>query len=386
MALPASNALVVSGHGPDGKPSLGLVVNRAYRMRPNARAEPLDAEIPVSRQLTYAPSTNQGARPRMIDDHANIERHKPFTDVLLVGSANAAGRSVASLDTGVAVGAARKGVRVLGARRVEVGSEGKLGFTSPEPFTTAPLTWDHAYGGRDVHAERLMQRGSRRSSLADARDAPLYQVVYPRNGAGRGYYLDVDRDRLHGALLPSLEDPTDPVTPERLLSERTTEWIDRPVAAGYGPIDVFTFPRSVFLLKPAFDTPTRPVQEICSGAVLAEDILRPFDPRGARSPRVYNRAPAGLAVCRLAGGERVSLWNLHWSHALFEFDLPADRPRLLLEPPGAGTRELQPVLQTVLIEPDKDWVTLTWTGSLEVAAPYPEKMMQTMRHVVLWSR
>jgi hypothetical protein len=386
MALPANNTLVVSGPGPDGKPSLGLVVNRAYRMRSNALAEPLDDEVPVSQQLTYEPSTNPGARPRMIEDHANIERHKPFTDVLLVGSAHAAGLPVTALDTGVAIGAARKGVRVLGARRIEIGREGTLGFTSPEPFTTAPLTWDHAYGGRDLHAERLMQYGSHKPRQADAKDEPLYQASYPRNGAGRGYYLDVDRDRLHGAPLPSLEDPTDPVTPERLLSERTTEWIDRPVAAGYGPIDVFTFPRSTFLLKPAFDTPTRPVHEIGSGAVLAEDLARPFDGRGGRNPRVYNRAPAGLAVCRLAGGERVSLWNLHRSHALFEFDLPADRPRMLLEPPGAGTRELEPLLQTVLLEPDKGWVTLTWTGSLEVAAPYPEKMMQTMRHAVLWSR
>ena len=45
---------------------------------------------------------------------------------------------------------------------------------------------------------------------------------------------------------------------------------------------------------------------------------------------------------------------------------------------GAGSRELSPLLQTVLIEPDDERVTLTWTATLAVAAPYPEEMTRTM--------
>ncbi len=71
---------------------------------------------------------------------------------------------------------------------------------------------------------------------------------------------------------------------------------------------------------------------------------------------------------------------------MLELDLPDDRPRLLIEPPGVIARELSPLLQNMLIEPDQDRVTLTWTGVLPVAMPYPDEMVAVMRHRVVWSR
>lgn len=388
MADPIASSLVVSGRGPDGEPSLGLVANRAYRIRPDTRALPLDEDTPVAPLLAYEPSTNRGGRARIVADEASLEPHKPLTDVLITGAAHAVQGSVQWLDTGVEIGPVRKAVRVIGARRILLGPDRRLGFTSPEPFTSMPLTWDHAYGGRDLGAERLLTGGPRRG-LGGSRDldfAPVVQVSYARNGSGRGYYLDVDRDRLDGATLPNLEDPTDPVTPERILSERTTDWIDRPVAACYEPIDVFTFPRSLFFFKPAFDTPTRAVHELSTGALLAQDLARPLDPRAPRNPRAYNAAPAGLAVCRLRGHEHVRLWNLHRERSFLEFDLPDDEPRLALDLPGVGERWLAPMLTTVRIEPDADRVVLTWAASLRVLTPYPDEMMRSMRRTVAWRR
>ncbi len=49
-------------------------------------------------------------------------------------------------------------------------------------------------------------------------------------------------------------------------------------------------------------------------------------------------------------------------------------------------REMEPLLQTVLFEPEADRVTLTWAGAIEVAAVYPDEMTSTMRHGVVWSR
>jgi hypothetical protein len=135
-----------------------------------------------------------------------------------------------------------------------------------------------------------------------------------------------------------------------------------------------------------FDPPQRPVHELASGAVLQDDLKKKLDLRSVTSPRMYNSAPAGLAVCRLDGGERVSVWNMHARHELLEFDLPDDRPKLLLEPPGVAARELPALLQTVLVEPDEERVTLTWAGVLPVAMPYPGEMIATMRHAAVWSR
>ena len=127
-------------------------------------------------------------------------------------------------------------------------------------------------------------------------------MLYPRNGAGRGYALDIDRERLAGAAAPNLEDPTDAVTAERLLSATTDDWLDRPVAACYAPIDAFTFPRAAFLIPPAFDPPKRPVHEVGAGTLTREDLARKFDLRNLTDRRMFNAAPAGLAVCRLEGG------------------------------------------------------------------------------------
>jgi hypothetical protein len=178
------------------------------------------------------------------------------------------------------------------------------------------------------------------------------------------------------------------VTADRVFAKDDRDWLDRPIAAAYGPIDWFTFPRAVFLIQPDHSPPTRPIHELSVGAILRGDLKDEADLRleVPRNPRVYNAAPAGLAVCRLQGGERVRLWNLHRDHALLEADLPADPPRLFIEPRGVARRELSPLLQTVLLEPDENRVTLTWAGSMPVAVVYPPELTETMPHSVVWRR
>ena len=379
--------LLLSGPVPGRGPCLAIIANRAYRIEPGRRASPLRDEIPVSFEPTYAPSSNERAGRRLVEEAHTTALARPLTDVLVRGAARSLRGPVSVVETGVRVGGARKAVRAVGDRRIAVTPTG-LSFSSPEPFVEMPLLWDRGYGGRDQHAERLLAKQERHGRTGPQYDlAPLDpQLLYPRNGAGRGYALDLDRERLEGTLAPNLEDPTDPVTPDRLLSATTGDWIDRPVAACYEPIDLFTFPRAAFFILPAFDPPQRPVHELSVGAVLREDLEKKLNLRNLTSPRMFNAAPAGLAVCRLEGAERVSLWNMHAKHEVLELDLPDDRPRLLIEPPGVTARELSPLLQTVLIEPDQDRVTLTWTGVLPVAMPYPDEMVAVMRHGVVWSR
>jgi hypothetical protein len=141
----------------------------------------------------------------------------------------------------------------------------------------------------------------------------------------------------------------------------------------------------MFLFPPELREARRPVHEIALGGLLREDLARRPLLLSPPDPRVHNCAPAGLAVCRLRGGERVRLWNLHPNHELLEFDLPGDEPRLVVELPGVGARDLAAVLHTVLIEPDADRVTLAWVGSLEVAIPYPEEMTRELRRAAIWS-
>jgi hypothetical protein len=237
-----------------------------------------------------------------------------------------------------------------------------------------PLSWERAFGGQDAPPP-----GSIWGELF-----PEVPVTYPRNAYGQGFFLDRDRKRAHDSPAPNLDDPDDPVTPERLFAPAPGAWLDLPVAACFEPIDWCTFPRSAFGPAVPAEVPVREVFEVRTGACSRADAVR----RGARAPylRIFNCAPAGLAQARLRGGERVVLWHVHRSAPMVEFDLPRERPRLYLKPRGCHAHELAAQLQTVLIEPDEDRVTLTWSGTLDVAAPYPEEMCITMERAVRWER
>lgn len=377
-----------SYQGLDGRYYVGLLAKRRYVIRHQKRIELASDQKTIQRQLVCK-STPGNAGPRLIHDTELIAGLKPATDVLLSGSAHSQRGALPVLTTALRVGPVAKITQVTGERQILLKGGRDLSFTSPEPFTTMELTWDRAYGGRDIYVESKMA-AEPRGALHRPRDvepeAELGMLSYPRNAFGRGFFLDIDRERIAGTLAPNLEDPADPVRPERMIISDYLDWIDCPVAACFEPIDLFTFPRALFFVPAEFNKPSRPVHEVTNGALTAADLELADVSTGTPHSKSFNCAPAGLSTHRLYGAERVQLWNLHRERELLEFDLPGERPRLLVEPPGVQTRELSALLQTVLIEPELDRVTLTWAGALEVASPYAQESTERMRHAVTWNR
>jgi hypothetical protein len=376
--------MVTSYAGLDGRSYLAVTVKRRYAFRHAARAEPVAEEAPIHSMFEHGAAVDGEAGP-LVHEADLVTGLKPATDVLLRGSAHSHRGPVPALSAALRAGPAAKVVQVWGERRISLGQGGALGFTAPEPFTSMPLTWERAYGGRDAYVESKQPVEPDPGLMSRHLPADLGSIAYPRNGYGRGFFVDVDRERLAGAPVPNLDDPADPVRPDRMLVSDYLDWINCPVAACFEPIDVFTFPRALFFLPAAFNAPKRPIHEVATGVLGHDDLTRMKQFDGTLHPRSLNCAPAGLASHRLYGGERVQLWNLHRERELFELDLPNDRPRLLVEPPGVGAREMEALLQTVMIEPEIDRVTLTWAGAIPVAAVYPDEMTAAMRHGVVWT-
>lgn len=382
---------------PTGKSYLALFAKRSYSIRPGARAEPSDADEAIVDAPVYEDSINPGAGNRLVHDSDLFCSEKAFTDILVRGSAISTRGPVTELIASVQVESAKKQVRATGDRKIEFLPGGGISFSKPDYFQRMPLLWDHAFGGRDAYAEAKLNESADRFNRSRKGIAGLtgpvpspkeggYSVSYPRNIAGRGFWIDIDRDRLQGERLPNLDDPDDPLTPERLLISDPLDWMDLPAAASFEPIDAFTFPRAVFMLPHASNPPKRPLYELSVGALLKADLADTRLHKLPPNPRVYNCAPAGLAVVRLHGGERVKIHNMHPKYDRFEFDLPGEEPRMLIEPPGCPVAEIEPRLQTVLIEPEDERVTLTWAGTLEVAAPFPPEMCRSMRNAVTFHR
>ncbi len=365
---------------------LGVIAKRSYQMC-NGSLVPHPSAVPtiaVEAQLGTHRRTQQIVIHRDSDHYAFL---KPFTDVVLIGSAHAPKEATTSLETALRIGDLVKRVRVDGDRQLRVRQNGDLEATAPEPFTTMPLSWTRAYGGRDEAAEALLYPN--RAEIAAETNrfsadelSKLGAVSYPRNRLGRGFFIDVDRARLDGELLPNLMDPDDPVRPNRLLASDPDDWTARPMAGGYEAVDPLTFPRS-FLWGLGPVAVTEGMGELRQGALGAGDLTTmPIFPR--RDPRAFNAAAPGLGIARLKGNEKVTLWHLSARAEVLELGLPAERPQILIEPPGTRTFELDPVLGTVLIEPDEERVTMTWTGALPVAAPYRADQCEEMRHAVVW--
>lgn len=384
MTARGSADVLRSGERPDGYAYIAVLAKRAYRLRHDARATPMDHVPSFVEEPVYAESLNPGADRRLVADSDNFCIAKPLTDVLLAGSAFSHDGPQRKVDTRLHVGPVDKTVRVWGRRRIAVhGDQARL--TEPEPFTERELTWDHAFGGRDREAERLEARAPRRRHAWRPGERPPEGISvpgslqYPRNAAGRGYLVGGALKRLDGQEAPMLEDPGDPITADRLAPRPWQDWAQLPVAAGYGPIDALTFPRAQFVM-PLVEAPVR---EVTLGALGAEHLVPPSEV--GWNPRVCNCAPAGLAVARLRGDEAFRLENLHAERASIDGALPGDVPRVHVDLPGVGARALEPLLATVLFEPAENRVTMTWAATIRVLMPYSTEQLASVRHALTWS-
>jgi hypothetical protein len=355
-----------------------MVCTRSYGIASTGAVSPLRDGPGVETSQVYA----AGDPGPLVADSDLFCLVKPGVDVVLRGTAHARGASVRVLDTGLAVGDARKSVRCWGDRKLRVSGKHSAHFTDPERFERQSLSWVGAFGGRDVEGERLRARGRRADFLG--RDIPPEGALsYPRNPYGRGFFVGGDLGRVDGTAAPNLEDPADPVRPESCWIDDMGAWIDCPVAASYGPIDHLTFPRSAFLLQPDHRPPLRPVREVQAGDLGMAD-LADRDLGAAPDERLYSSGASGLRGLRVPDGARATLWNLHRHHELFELHLPRQAPQFLVEPPGCSVRLARGELRNILLEPDVDRLTLTWAASIAIAAPFPNEMLVEMRHAVRW--
>ncbi|MFH1143591.1 MAG: DUF2169 domain-containing protein, partial [Candidatus Eisenbacteria bacterium] len=128
------------------------------------------------------------------------------TDVALVGQAYAGRKPRAVVDVGLRVGPLGKRLRVHGDR-VWRRRLGTFSATKAEPFTSLPLAYEHAYGGRD-----------------ESHKDPARHACDQRNPVGRGFIAPGRGAQVEGVALPNIEDPDHEI--------RKPD--DRPAPAGFG--------------------------------------------------------------------------------------------------------------------------------------------------------
>jgi len=361
------------------------LAKRTYRYSP-AGVALADEQDPVVIEPDIAGDETEPYR--FLRDDSDLTVPKDATDVVVSGRAYALG-SAKELIAAVAVGASARRVRVLGERTAEVGFDGSVRFSDPLPFEHVELTADSAYGGYDAVAHRMLDPVSFEAPRHASDGGPMVGIfAYPRNGAGRGYFIDVGRPRADGAPLPLLEDPTDPLKPRQFFVPHPEAWIDAPMPAHLGWVAHCWYPRLVRLVGPLlpYDKQRRPIRE--SAFADGNDLSDSPGQAGSRvHPRALQGAAPGLAVERLKGDETVILQHLHPHHEELRFSLPGERPKLAVRAPGIQkTFSAEAVLQTVRVDTVRRVVSLTWAGTVPLAAQARADFLVNTKMTVAWSR
>ena len=296
-----------------------LVVVKGTYAIVGGRCELAEAQAP----LTYADAFFGEPGQSSTRYECDFPLRKPRTDVLLNGSAYApGGRPAPQADVTLECGPARKTIRVFGDRVWDARLLRGLTPSDPVPFISRELRYEFAFGGSDTSDPDPKRHGAER-----------------RNLVGVGFCLR-ERASLRDTPVANQEDPLHPITSPT----------QKPAPMSFGFVGRPWLPRLTY----AGTYDQKWLDE--RFPFLPED----FDER-------YHQGAAEDQQCRhLRGGETVRLTNLTPEGRL-ELDLPEEEiPIRVTYGPGRPDKELLPVLDTVIIEPDKRRVILSWRASMRV--------------------
>jgi len=302
------------GVRPDGRELLIVVAKATYRLpQGDEVAELAEEQVPLVKADEFTGEPGLSATLYESD----FAHHKPMCDVLVVGSAHAPGKGTRKLTVGLEVGPIRKRFEVLGDR-VWSRRWFRTVVSGPKPFKTIPLSYDRAYGGTDTGAK------------------PDKVRTYPENPVGVGYYPLSRGKKLIGRPLPNTQE----------IGKGATRLKGKLRPMSFGPMS-----RNFAARVPFAGTYDQ----------------RWLDERAPHLPRdfdygYFQSAPADQQMPYPAGGEEVRLVNLTAS-GVMRFRLPRRDLPILIVPHEGDAVQLDPVVDTVVIEPDLGRMTSTWRAS-----------------------
>jgi hypothetical protein len=338
-----------------GRPMRDLAERRALHFE--TREEPAQPHLPVACPLI----------------ETDLWPSKPGIDVVVRGHVRTPDEQpLRELAAGVVIGNRQKWVRVFGDRRVIHHGYG-LRFDVPEPFTALELGWHRAYGGIDTTVPLPELDGL--VALLRRFTPEEHPGAYPRNPAGRGWAVHDDPRRLHGMLLPNFEDPTQLLTPHRLVVGDPRAWSRAPLPAGFGWMSQAWFPRSalVGLAPPPFIGHEHELPELRLGQ-LPPDVLGSLEKPAptAMHPNFPIAASPGLHFDRLRHGERIELHGFSPAGSIVT-RLPEAAPEIVI---AFDRRPLATRVRASTLEllPDEGVATLVWVAEAEPPQRLPRRM------------
>ena len=303
------------GMEPSGRELLVVVVKGTFHLPKNGEPVRLHEEqLPLVMADTFTGEPGLSAPVYEVD----FAPRKRRCDVLLVGSAYApGGKPTTRVSVGLRVDSMTKTFDVVGDRVWQAGITSASPSTTL-PFVQMPITYDRAFGGVDNRHED-----------------PAQHAAYMQNPIGRGFHKHLRSDWVHGSPLPN------------------TEQIGRPVVQpdaqyapmGFGPVGRGWEPRYRF------------------AGTYDQDWLDnhfPFLPPDF-DEQYYQAAPEDQQI-EINGSPcayRVTLLNLS-PHGYRDFVIPPFEAPVHIFPRKGVHEEHAATLDTLVLDPDHERLTLTW--------------------------
>jgi hypothetical protein len=313
------------GLEPSGRELLVVVVKGTFRIPVEfgARLTLHEKQMPLVMSDVFFGEPGLSAPKYEID----FAPRKQRCDVLLNGSAHAPGGQPADrVQVGLQIGQWSKSFLAVGDRVWYM--DGAARSTTPAPFTAMPISYDRAFGGVDLRHED-----------------PAQHSAFLPNPSGVGYHKHLVEEWLEGAALPNTEEIDVPV--------------DRP-DGNYRPMSLGSVGRHWqprYLFAGTYDQHWT-------------DNVFPFLPADF-DEQYYQAAPLDQQLPMPVAEQRVTLINLT-PDGRREFLLPHFEAPIEVFPAKGPREHLTAPLDTIMIEPDLERVTMTW----RVARPLRRNMFE----------
>lgn len=301
------------GMEPSGRELLVVVVKGTFRLpaEQGARLTLHEDQAPLVLSDVFFGEPGVSA-PKYEVDFAPRKRR---CDVLLHGHGYApGGRPTERMAVELRIGDWSKSFSVVGDRAWY--SSGGPRATAPAPFTRMPLSYDYAFGGVDSRHP----------------DPARHAAFWP-NPVGRGFHQHLAGKWLEGSPLPNTE--------ESGAAILEPDGAYRPMS--FGGLGRHWQPRSGF--AGTYDQHWL-------------DNVSPFLPADF-DEAYYHAAPADQQLPLPVGEQNVLLQNLT-AAGRSEFVLPHFEAPIYVLPKSGPREEFKAPLDTIMIEPDLERVTLTW--------------------------
>jgi hypothetical protein len=373
------SAKQISGNDDRGRSVLAVLVKQTYTIDTNGNCTLAGEQLPLVDELVYYQHNE-----KILESDSDLFVQKIKCDVVVKGKARCYGKAKQLAE--VIIGDIRHIIAVQGNQKAYLDNHGKIQFGEIEHIEEVPLRYDFAYGGKDTEAEKQIQLPNAEIMAALPNqdwyaDSPFR---YPRNPEGKGYLVEKSKNMIEQLEIPNLQDPEHLLTPENILVGNIDRWFEMPIPYATDWLSHIWIPRLAYTGLIEFPQVMKSSLKEMKMKWVEKDIYDKKDIAKGFNYRFFNGGHYALQIDPFQNSRECTIINIHPSQKKITIKIPGARPKIWVDGRKGKLLPTQPVMHTILIEPDENRISITWSGKAPAIRHYGKDELKTMPYKVEW--